>query len=84
LKIQVAMPHTFLGRLGGAILIIAVVAVVVFFFAAILVIAAVAGVLYVLRLALLGKRQKPPVSPDEVSAHYEVLTEHKPESDDAP
>ncbi len=84
MKVQVSMPHTFLGRLIGAVLVIAGVALVVFFFAAIIVIAVVAGALYFLRSALTGKKTPPPAPPGEVSAHYEVLTEHKPESGDAP
>jgi len=74
-KIQLAVPHTVVGRLIATLLVILGVAVIAFFFAAILVVAAVAVVVWVLRSAITGKRTQTNIKSDEETTEYEVLDE---------
>ena len=55
MKIQLAVPHTMIGRLIATLLVILGVAVIAFFFAAVLVVAAVGVAVWVLRSVLTGR-----------------------------
>jgi hypothetical protein len=78
MKIQLAVPHTLVGRLIATILVILGVAVVAFFFAAILIVAAVGVVVWVLRSALTGKRTQTKIRADAETTEYEVLDQDVP------
>ena len=75
MKIQLAVPHTMIGRLIATILVILGVAVVAFFFAAILIVAVIAVVVWVLRSAITGRRTQTKIKSDEETTEYEVLEE---------
>ena len=78
MKIQLAVPHTLVGRLIATILVILGVAVVAFFFAAILIVVAAGVVVWVLRAALTGRRGQTKIRAEEETTDYEVLDEDLP------
>ena len=78
MKIQLAVPHTLVGRLIATLLVILGVAVIAFFFAAVLVVAAVGVAVWVLRSVLTGRKGQATIRADEETTEYEVLDEDVP------
>ncbi len=75
MKIQLAVPHTLLGRVITTLLVVLGVTVIAFFFAAILIVVAVAAVIWFIRSAITGRKAPTIIRPDEEDAEYEVLPE---------